>query len=68
MVAASQILRITVTLNGIYNGAVASELHPWIIPEHLDLTYRQVNNRLPLQYTLSSAIARGGSHGMIETG
>ncbi|KAH7073538.1 hypothetical protein BKA63DRAFT_575801 [Paraphoma chrysanthemicola] len=73
--AAPQVLRICVDIN-TPSGHVADrflnqttkQLHPWDVPDQLNLGPRQANASLPLEYTLSSAIAHGGSGGRMEVG
>lgn len=73
--AAPQVLRLCVNIN-TPSGHVADrflnqttkQLHPWHIPDQLNLGPRQANASLPLEYTLSSAIAHGGSGGRMEVG
>jgi len=66
--AAPQILRIAVQLTDTIAGQLTKQLHPWDVPERLDLTQYQQNTELPLQYSLSSAIAHHGSNGNKELG
>ncbi|KAF2826420.1 hypothetical protein CC86DRAFT_406693 [Ophiobolus disseminans] len=66
--AAPQVLRIEVQLATTVAGQVMKQLHPWDVPELLDLTQYQLNAELPLQYNLSSAIAHAGSNGHQEVG
>lgn len=73
--AAPQVLRICVDINDPPGPApyhmldtTTKQLHPWHVPDQLNLGHRQANAALPLGYTLSSAIAHGGSGGRMELG
>lgn len=63
--AAPQILR-GVSINDNGHSGVFKWLNPFRIEEHIDLTILQSVDSLPLRYTLSSVIARGGPEDNIE--
>ena len=61
--SAPQVLRVYVSLNNEdrpARGPPGKDLLARTVPETLDLSWAQANDRLPLSYTLSSAIAHGG--------
>jgi hypothetical protein len=66
IIAAPQVLRIRVNIvHTVAGGQTTKYLNGWGIPYELDLTANQANDRLPLTYTLSSAIAHREDGGKI---
>jgi hypothetical protein len=59
--AAPQVLRTKVDLYTVVGGLQTKQGTPFAVSDVLDLGRYQVNKRLPLGYTLSSAIAHGGA-------
>jgi hypothetical protein len=62
--SAPQVLRAYVSLNNENRpllGPSGKDMLARTVPETLDLTWAQMNSRLPLTYTLSSVIAHGAS-------
>jgi hypothetical protein len=73
--AAPQVLRICIDVNDPpgpipyhFLDTTTKKSDPWHVPDQLNLGHRQANAALPLGYTLSSAIAHGGSGGRLELG
>jgi hypothetical protein len=59
--AAPQVLRTKVDLYTVVGGLQAKQGTPFAVSDVLDLGRYQVNKRLPLGYTLSSAMRMEGS-------
>jgi hypothetical protein len=58
--AAPQVSRIRVLITNTDGAQPTKNMTNWIVPESLSLRIRQINCELPLDYSLSSAIAHGG--------